>query len=37
MDHLGVIVIAPISKKSLLKSLPKTQQDDMVQPFGHFQ
>ena len=37
MNPLDVIFLAPISKKSLfLVSLPKKQQVDMVQPFGHF-
>ena len=35
MDPLGVIAPVAISKKSFLVSLPKKQQDDMVQPLGH--
>ena len=37
MDPLGVNVPTPTSKKSLFSIIAWNQQDNMVQPFGHFQ
>ena len=37
MDPLGIFAPALISEKSLLVSLTKKQQLDMVQAFGQFQ
>ena len=36
MNPLGVIVPALLIRNHFLVSLPKKQQDDIVQPFGHF-
>ena len=37
MDALGVIVLVTISKEYFFVSLPKKQQNDTVEPFGHLQ
>ena len=36
MDPLGLSPWPQLVRNHFLESLPKKQQDDMVQPFGHF-